>query len=267
MARTLSRGLAAIVEALELTQPETVTMTELDALARQAGVATEPRVLAGRLRDRGWLLPTGVTGVWEFVPGAHAGPLSHGEPTMPLRAALRRDPGLRAALALGTAAWAHGLADRLPTRLDVAVPRDQPVPAALAREARITRFSSNLEPVTLKEVATERIETILVHLAAQPNAVRSWSSVQEWIPDAAVEADAALVETELTGRPKSVSVRLGYLLQRLRPDISGSLFSAVGTKVWFGPRGPLLRHSERWQVADTLLPFNPVALTTDDEAR
>jgi predicted transcriptional regulator of viral defense system len=267
MARTLSRSLASIVEALELTQPETITLAELAILAKAAGLHTDPKVLAGRLRDRGWLLPTGTRGVWEFAPGAHAGAYGHGEPTMVLRAALVRNPGLGASLALGTAAWAHGLADRLPARLDVAIPREQHIPSGLARETRVTRFTSRLEPASLKHVPTHRIETVLVHLAAQPNAVHSWSSVQEWLPDAAAEADPKLVRKELANRTKTASVRLGYLLETLRPDISASLQPYVGGKVWFGPRGPLRRHSERWQVADTLLPFDPLMLTADGDAR
>jgi len=61
---------------------------------------------------------------------------------------------------------------------------------------------------------------------------------------------------ELDGRPATVTARLGYLLQRLRPDIT-ELLPRPSTKTWFGPRRPTLRHDNQWQIADTLLPFDP----------
>lgn len=267
MARTLPRTLAVLVEALELSQPKTVTIAELTELAAANGVRTDPKVVASRLRGHGWLLPTGTQGVWEFAPGAHAGPIGHGDPTVALRAALERTPGLDAALALGTAAWAHGLADRLPSKLDIAVPKGRHVPAGLAHTTRVTRFTSNLDPVSLKGVPTHRTETVLVHLATHPTAVRSWASVREWLPEAAAEADPGALWNELAHRPATVSVRLGYLLERLRPDISTVLRPEVGGTVWFGPRGTLRRHSARWQVADTLLPFDPATLGPSEDAR
>lgn len=55
-------------------------------------------------------------------------------------------------------------------------------------------------------------------------------------------------------------MRAAYLLSGLRLDLAEQLQSASKGKVWFGPRGPLLRHDYRWQVADTLLPFDPRTL-------
>lgn len=261
MTRTISRGLAGIVEELELAQPQVVTLGELARIAQSQHLATAPKVLAARLRARGWLVPTGTRGVWEFAPGAHAGPYGHGNPATPLRAALEKNPALPACLALGTAAWAHGLADRVPSRIDVAVAARYRTPAALAREARVTSFTSQLDPLLLKTVPAHRVETILVHLATRPTDVRSWSSVAEWLPEVAAEADAALVAIELASRPATVAVRTGYLLDGLRPDISHRLIDRVGSRVWFGPRAKPRRNSERWQVTDTVLPFDPSSLS------
>jgi hypothetical protein len=52
---------------------------------------------------------------------------------------------------------------------------------------------------------------------------------------------------------------MGYLLQGLRPDIAGRI-TGPSTKTWFGPRRTVIRHDSRWQVADTLLPFDPRTL-------
>lgn len=100
MPRTVSRSLAAIVEDLEVDQPELVTMPTLRDLLERHGVATPANVVAARLRILGWLLDTGTRGVWEFSPASRAGPISRGDPTLPLSAALAAQPALPAALAL-----------------------------------------------------------------------------------------------------------------------------------------------------------------------
>lgn len=40
----------------------------------------------------------------------------------------------------------------------------------------------------------------------------------------------------------------------------GWLLPTQAAGVWFGPRGSLKRHSSRFSVADTLLPFDPASL-------
>ena len=116
MTRSMSAALAPIVEQLELEQPEIVTLRELTAIAAQFGIATAPALIAHRLRERGWLLSTGINGAWEFAPGAHAGPHSRGGLLIPVRAALALTPDLPVAMALNSAAWAYGIADRQPQR-------------------------------------------------------------------------------------------------------------------------------------------------------
>lgn len=268
MTRTLPRSLAGIVEDLELDQPAIVTLATIAEIAGRRSLRSEPKLLAARLRNHGWLLPTGVRGAWEFAPGAHAGPYGRGDPFMTVHAVLCLHPDLEVVIALGTAAWAHGYADRLPTHPELASPRGSPqVPAALARLARVTTYTSRLEPVVLKGIATHRVESVLVQLAEHPSDVRSWSSVQEWLPALAADADVDLVLRELAGRPKAARVRLGYLMQTLRPDIAEQMKVAVTSKVWFGPRARLRRHCQAWQVADTVLPFDPAELEPVSEAR
>jgi hypothetical protein len=72
----------------------------------------------------------------------------------------------------------------------------------------------------------------------------------------AAEVTADDVLAELRDRHATVAARLGYLLQGLRPDLAGQI-TGPSTKTWFGPRSRVIRHDSRWQVADTLLPFDP----------
>jgi hypothetical protein len=60
-------------------------------------------------------------------------------------------------------------------------------------------------------------------MAVSPAHVRSWVSAIEWLPDVAAEASAGDVLAELRDRPATVTARLGYLLQGLRPDIAGQI--------------------------------------------
>ena len=257
MTRTIPSSLAPVLEQLELYQADLVTTARLDELVRTAGIRTATRTVATRLRERGWLLPTGQRGVWEFAPAAVAGAYSRGGHTRLLRSVLVRSD-IACGLTFQAAAWALDLADRAPSRIEVA--------AASARDARrlpqaldVSVFAPKLKYLAAKGVPVLHPTSLLVHMAASPGRVRSWSSALEWFPDVTAEVAVKDVLAELDGRPATVSARLGYLLQGLRPDIADQL-TVPSTKTWFGPRRKVVRHDSAWQIADTLLPFDPRGL-------
>lgn len=254
MTRTIPASLAPVLEQLELEQADLVTMPRLEEIVRSAGVGTQTRTVAARLRDRGWLLPTGQRGVWEFVPAAVAGAHSRGGPARLLRAALAR-ARVPCGLTFQAAAWALDLADRAPTRIEVAA-ADAQAAARLPVALDVSVFSPRLPYGTAKAVPVLRPASVLAHMAASPGRVRSWGSAVEWLPEVAAEAAAADLIAELDGRPATVRARMGYLLQGLRPDVAARI-GGPATKTWFGPRRKVVRHDSRWQVADTLLPFDP----------
>lgn len=257
MTRSIPPSLAPVIERLELDEARLVTTSDLAGILHEVGVGTAPRTVATRLRERGWLLATGQRGVWEFAPGSLAGAHSRSGPTRLLRAALaRRD--VTCALTFQAAAWALGAADRVPSELEVA--------AATTADARrlpaglhVSVFAPHVEPIPAKGVPVLRPASVLVHMAAAPSRVRSWSSALEWLPDLAAEAELDEALRELDGRPATVAARLGYLLQGLRPDIAQRI-DVPATKTWFGPRRQLVRHDNHWLVADTILPFDPRGL-------
>lgn len=262
MTRTIPPKMSGILEELELEQPALVTSEYLAQLVAQQGIQTPTKVVAARLRERGWLLPTGRRGVWEFAPAAVAGAYSRNDPVTPLRAFLAQRPDARCALTFQAAAWAHGLADRAPTHLEVAAATSElarQLPSALAG----TVFDPHLNYQALRTVPVLAPESVIVHMSSRPSAVRSWASALEWLPEVTNLLTLDLLMRELAGRPVSVHVRTGYLLQGLRPDLADALASATLTvgKTWFGPRGKLRRHDAAWQIADTLLPFDPRTLT------
>jgi predicted transcriptional regulator of viral defense system len=257
--RTLSRALAEIVTDLELAAPILVDLADLAALAARHGIRTRARELASRLRERGWLLATSRPGVYEFAPGAHAGPYGHGDPFIDLRAELRAHPGRPATLALGSALWLHGLAERAPNRHEVAVAPGSAVSAGLARVYRVVHFQAQTQPSILRGLPVHSPATILVHLAARPTQVRSWSPVLDVLPDLLERADVPDLIRELAGRPDSVSARLGYLLSGLLSETESHKLGLhpTGSVVWFGPRATVRRTDRFWGVVDTVLPARP----------
>ncbi len=264
MTRPLSRASAKIVEHLELEQVLLVTLADLRTLMNDLDVRSEPKLVAKRLRDHGWLLPTAFPGVWEFAPGAQAGPYSRGHPLREVVAARHAHPYLEVGVCLATALWAHDLADRLPDRPEVAVAPGARVPAGLTRVCRIVRFHAQLPSVTLRDAPVHALATVLVHLAARPADVKSWGGILDVLPDLVAEVAQAApdggrqaLELELHGRPASVRTRLAYLLHGVAPGWVAALAPSSHGKVWFGPRGPLRHHHAALEIADTILPMSP----------
>jgi predicted transcriptional regulator of viral defense system len=259
-ARALSRGLAQLVVDLELRQPTLVTVEELADLAQAAGLKTPPKVLAARLRAAGWLLPTAQRGVYEFAPGAHAGPYGHGDPFIDLRAV--SVAGNRSiVVALQSALWLHGLAERAPNRPEVAVPVGVIPPEAIKRRMRVVRFSHRLEPVDIEAVPVHRPASVLAHLATRPGDVHGWAIFGDAFVDLAARSPLAELEEELSGRPSTVRPRLAYLLSGVAPQLADQLQPTTpGNLTWLGAQRVSLRFDKRFNVADSLLPFDPRTL-------
>lgn len=255
MARTIPRGLSGILEELELERPRLVMMSQLADICERRGVRTPAKVVASRLRERGWLLPTSQRGVWEFAPAELAGAYSSADPLLSLKVYAAARPTDRFALAAQTAAWALGFADRLPSTLDAAFIR---MPASVPDGVRASAYEPNIPTIRTKGLTALAPESIVVHMVQRPSAIRSWRSVGEWLPDIAYEIDTARAVEELSGRPRSVSARAGYLLQGMRPDVAEAIMEICPprSKVRFGT-GLAIRNDEKWQVSDCVLPFDP----------
>lgn len=256
--RAISPSMAGILEQLEIDQPALVTTAELAEIANARGVRTPAKVIAARLRERGWLLPTTRRGVYEFAPAAVAGPFSRQDPVTPLRAFLADAPDARAALTFQAAAWAYGLADRVPSRIEVAA-ADRTIAKRLPDAVDASVFDPRLPYQRAKAVPVLAPESVLVHMAARPTEVRSWSSALEWLPGVAAGAAWPALATELHERASTVRARTGYLISGMRPDLADAIEQGADLhgKTWFGPRRTLVRHDSRWGIADTILPFDP----------
>lgn len=260
MTRSIPPSLAPVVEALELDQPLVVTNSRIADIVLETSIETPPAVVIQRLQERGWLAKTGVRGAWEFIPGSHAGPYSHGDPFLVLRAQLAVTPDLPVQVALGSALWLHELTDRPPDQHELSIPSNHAVPVALKTAFRVVRFESRLPAVVKNRLPVHTPATLLIHLADAPSDVRSWSDVLEVLPTLVAMIDQGDFTREARARPHATRVRLAYLLETLAPHLVRALDVRAGSKVWFGPRRSLRRHNARWNVADTVLPYPPTQL-------
>ncbi len=261
MTRSISGGLAPLLGQLELDRPQLVTLGHLNELLGQLGMAMPIRHVVYRLRKQGWLLPTGVRGVYEFAPGDRAGPYSEGDALLPLRAALADAPELPAAVALGSALWLLNIADRGPDVPEVAFPHGVSVQPGLKRAYRVVRFASRLPHIIIRGLPVHTPASVLVNLADRPSNVQNWAAMLELVPALTSAAPQADVLKEIAGRPHATKIRLAYLVSGVAPELAVALDVQPAGKVWFGPRRRLHRNDARWNIADTILPFAPKELS------
>jgi hypothetical protein len=260
MTRTIPPTLAPILEQLELERPTIVSVEHLEQVRAQTGVRTPLHLVVQRLAARGWLLPSGVRGVWEFAPAERAGPYSEGDALLALRAATATTEHPPFAAALGSALWLLDIVERAPETPEVAIPPGIRVPAAIRRHYRVVRYAARLAPIEIRDVPVHRAATVLVHLAHRPTSVRSWASVLEHLGDLIAAAPTSEIEEELEGRPHATRARLAYLVSGVAPALAEALAVAAAGVVWFGPRRAMRRYDARWNIADTILPLPPAEL-------
>ena len=258
MARTISRSMAGILEELELDNKTYVTLAELAELAKRHGVSTEPSMIALRLKQSGWLLPTAQRGVWEYASASMAGPYSKNDPLRDIKAFQSSNPQLKSYVCLQTAAWAMGLADRVPSNKELAfpqIPRNR-IPETITAY----KYSPSINVREVRGVHCLAPESILVQIAEKPNVIHSWESTMEWLPDVIYECEIDMILTEITDRTDSVKRRTGYMLQGMYPDAADAIYASIpkpAAKIRFGARKPSLRNDEKWKLVDTTLPYSP----------
>lgn len=258
MARTISKSMTGILEELELESKTYVTLGDLEALAGKHNVLTEPALIASRLKKAGWLLPTAQRGVWEFAPASMAGPYSRNDPLKEIKAFQLINPDIKCYVCLQTAAWAMGLADRVPNRRELAFPQ---IPRRhLPDVITAYKYTPSIETREVRGIHCLAPESLLVHIATKPDMIISWESVMEWLPDVVYEMDIAVLLTELLDRTDSIKRRTGYLLQGMFPDAADAIYEInpkPTSKIRFGARKQSIRNDEKWKISDTVLPFSP----------
>lgn len=215
--RTITKGLAPLLEILELEQPQVVTTADLAAIAADVGLGWAPRNIARDLVERGWLLPLVTRGAWEFAPAARAGALGAGDPFVELRATLRKRPDSPFVVAAESAAYLLGLSSRRPDPEVIGAPAGERTTPAL-EGFRVVRW----QPAALTHVKdglpTWRVETLIAFLSSKPARYQDWPNVPEWIRSAFLGLDVDILKQELSSEARSSWMRAAYLAQRAGAD-------------------------------------------------
>ncbi|MCL4554725.1 MAG: type IV toxin-antitoxin system AbiEi family antitoxin [Actinobacteria bacterium] len=211
--RTIPRGLAPVVQLLELEQPRVVTAADLTEFALEAGVEWPTSLIAQRLRQLGWLLPLATKGVWEFAPAARAGAFGSGDPLIELRAVLARDPKVRFAVAAESAAYLLGFASRRPEIECVGAPPGIRPPKSFCGY-RIVRWAPSAAVMHREGLPVWSPATLLAFMATRPAGYHDWPNVGEWLPQAAQSTKANDLVDELADRPAAAWLRAAYLMER-----------------------------------------------------
>ena len=258
MTRTISNSFAGILQELELERPLLVTSKQLADLKEKYHITSSVEVVAARLKEKGWLLPTDRQGVWEFAPAEVAGIYSTNDPLLCFRTFQAKYPAVKCALTFQTAAWVYGDSDRIPSSIHVSVEECKHA-RPIKGHALVSVFRPKLNTQLISNVPVLARESILVQMTTKPSSVNSWASVPEWLPDFCADLSFDRVFVGLADRSTCISQRLGYLIQRIRPDIADELMKRIEpvSNAWFGNRKHSLRYDKRFLVADSLLPFDP----------
>lgn len=256
-ARRIPKSLAPVVESLELRQPKLVTKTLLAEIISDHGLEMRPEDVAHRLQKEGWLLSLRRKNTWEFAPASRAGRIDSGDSFIELRALLKHRPAFPVAIAFESAAFLHGLAQRLPQKEVIAIPSNISTPKTL-KTFRITRIWGNLERIWINELPMWGIETLLVLMATRPTSYKAWPNVNEWLEDAVKKINDDLVFKELDGRPRSTWARTGYLVENGgRFDLGGKIYEKIQSfkkgPYYLGPRRLQGKYNQRWDIVDSLL--------------
>jgi predicted transcriptional regulator of viral defense system len=250
--RSLPAWLADIVQDFELHARRLVSVEDVRRARPELSHAAARLALA-ELARRGWLVRAGIRGVYEFIPGAAAGVYPSGDPWLPLRAALERQPD---AFHVGaaSAAWLCGYAQRRPPRhLLVTAPATY-VSRALQATYRVLRTQpapahgrvDNLPVPTAAELIAE-VAQLAPRLALD--------TAQGWLRRAFADATPEELVTVLRDRRVATHARAGYFAEACGAAAHANAIAAsyqLGTGPYFtGPRTTSVFFAARWRVYDS----------------
>jgi AbiEi antitoxin C-terminal domain len=251
--RSIAHWLAPIVQQLELEGESVVTVDDI-----QQGRPDLPRAMIYQaieaLVHRGWLSPTGVRGVYEFVPGAAAGPYPSNDPWIPLRAALRRERNEAVHLGPPSAAWVRGYAQRSPEPHFLVAPIPRLMPRYVTERYHVLGSRSNppLQEVNGLPVPSPAgifAETAQLAPRLPLDSASGWVRrlLEDVPPDEAADA--------LRAAGAATRARAGYMAEAVGAQAHADAIEQLGPlgagPYYTGRQKSIGPYSARWRVYDS----------------
>ena len=238
--RSLPQRLAGIVEQLELDHPRVITMPELARIAVETGAcerAQDAPKLVYWLQGLGWLGSVRTKGVWEFYPGARAGAYGSGDRFIEFRAQQAVDPGWPGVLAMESAASLLGLAQHIPDREVVALPRTSALPKAMTGWRCVTVDLPPQGRDIHDGLPHWNLDGLVAGIAIRPSGYTDLAGLAQWLPDVGSQLDGDVILACLQHTPASAWQRAAYLARIARaPSVAGIILTAHPpvAPAWFG---------------------------------
>lgn len=258
MARTIPQSVAGVVEHLELEGDPVVTVSTLREILAQLESSAEARRVAYVLQQEGWLGSLRTRSAWEFFPGARAGAYSSGDRFIEFRAQRAVAAAWPGVLAMESAASVLGLAQRAPEKEVVALPTGLALPKALVGDWRSVGVHLPDEAVTSTRegLPSWNLEGLLAGIAIRPSGYNDIPGLAQWLPEAAAQADTALLAKILSGAAASAKQRATFLLGAGGNTAARDWFISrwpAQAVAWFGSRDGDGVFDSASQVNDTVL--------------
>ena len=233
--------LAPIVEDLCGRNVQVVTLDDLAAY----DTGREPKQVARRLREQGWLFPLPVQGAWGVSTAISP---SSSDGFMVLRARLRAKPTTPVCVGGRSAAQIRGWLRR-PTVPTISYFGTHRPPACLA-QYHVERWRHQIPLDEIDGLPVWKPETLLAHMSAHPGRF-PWSDIAEWLWELCDPVNHDLLAAELAGHPTAVWARAAYLLHRgERTGIAENLIEHVdvreGGPHYFGRRVARIDDRSPW---------------------
>lgn len=257
MARAITASVAPVVEQLELDGDLIVSVDRLADVLRRLGKGGAPRQVAYELQRAGWLGSLRTRDTWEFLPAARGGAFGSGDRFIEFRAQRASNAAWPGVLAMESAASVLGLAQRLPEREVVALPRGFEPPKSFADDWRVLTLPLPEQGVTLVDgLPTWNLEGLLVGIATRPSGYRDVPGLGQWLAEAVSRADVNAIIELLEPAPASARQRAAYLMAAGNNVAAAeAIVHKFGARsvAWFGPRRRNGTFDRLTQVNDTAL--------------
>lgn len=245
---------ARLVAFLEQTNQRVISRAEIADLMGHPTAKSLDRGIAGLVRNR-WLSRLPIRGTYEFQPARH-GPYASGDPWLEVRLLLRTRLDLKLQVALGSAAFLRGYAEREPRRPIVLVDKTRTTPPGLSPDFAVIRTKSDrlFGSESHDGLPVSTASRLVIECAVYWRHAGDLRNRHHWLARAVQDVDIEWLRSHSLDVGPTTFSRVAYLLERFGARDAVPYFgkSARTTVGYFGERTTRARFSARWRLYDSI---------------